>query len=125
MTKAEYLSRKPANEDALTADTHRYINNNYPELRGFYFHIPNESATNKMMRIKLFSMGLLPGVPDIMFLKPYTWMLELKMPNGTLSPKQKDLHKKWLNEGIPVETAYSKEQIIAALEKHLQLCPTK
>lgn len=119
MTQQEYLSKAAANEDALTAQTYMLINNNYPELRGFYFHIPNESATNKMMRIKLFSMGLLPGAPDIMFLKPYTWCLEIKMPNGTLSPKQRDLHKKWKNEGIPVETAYSKEEIIAALEKHI------
>jgi hypothetical protein len=122
MTRQEFLSKPAPNEDVLTADTHLFLNNNYPQLRGFYFHIPNESATNKMMRIKLFSMGILPGVPDIMFLKPYTWLLELKMPNGTLSPKQKALHQKWKNEGIIVETAYSKEQIIAALEKHLQPC---
>lgn len=119
MTKQEFLSKPAPNEDVLTADAHMFINNNYPELRGFYLHIPNESATNKMMRIKLFSMGLLPGAPDFMFLKPYTWLLELKMPNGTLSPKQKELHKKWKNEGIIVETAYSKEEIIAALEKHV------
>lgn len=120
MTREQYLTKPAPNEDVLTADTHLFINNNYPQLRGFYLHIPNESATNKMMRIKLFSMGLLPGAPDILFLKPYTWLLELKMPNGTLSPKQKALHEKWKNEGIIVETAYSKEQIINALEKHLQ-----
>jgi hypothetical protein len=119
MTKTEYLSRKPANEDALTADTHRFINNNYPQLRGFYLHIPNESATNVIIRMKLVAMGLLPGAPDFLFLKPYTWFLELKTERGSLSPKQRQLHEKWKQEGIIVETAYSKEEVAAIIEKHL------
>lgn len=119
MTKQEYLARQVNSEDALAADTHRYINNNYPELRGFYLHIPNESATNSLMRVKLFAMGILPGAPDFLFLKPYTWFLEIKMPNGALSPKQKELHKKWREAGMIVETAYSKDEIVNAIKKHI------
>lgn len=119
MTLQEFISKPAPNEDVLTSLTHRYINNNYPQLRGFYLHIPNESATNKLMRMKLVSMGLLPGAPDFLFLKPYTWFLELKMPTGSLSPAQKKLHPKWKDAGLIVETAWSKEQIIAALQKHV------
>jgi hypothetical protein len=119
MTQQQFLSKPAPNEDVLTADVHRYINNNYPQLRGFYLHIPNESATNAIIRMKLVAMGILPGAPDFLFLKPYTWFLELKTERGSLSPRQKALHEKWKSEGVIVETAYSKEEIIKALEKHV------
>lgn len=125
MTKAEYLSRPTPNEDVFTADTHRMINNNYPQLRGFYLHIPNESATSKEMRLKLSAMGLLPGAPDFLFLKPYTWFMELKMPTGSLSPAQKKLHPLWKDAGLIVETAWSKQEVLQIIEKHLAPCPTK
>lgn len=120
MTKQLFLIKPYFNEDQFTANVHMFINNNYPELRGFYFHIPNESATNVIIRMKLVAMGLLKGAPDFLFLKPYTWAMELKMPNGTLSPAQKKLHERWQVAGIPVETAYTPQQVIAALEKHIQ-----
>lgn len=121
MTKQEFLSISAPNEDVFTAQTHRYINNNYPALRGFYMHIANESATNVQIRQKLIAMGLLAGAPDFLFLKPYTWFLELKMPYGVISPKQKALHEKWKSEGIVVEVAYNKTDVIEIIEKHISL----
>lgn len=112
MTKEQFLTTPYSNEDQFTAATHRYINANYPELRHFYFHVPNESATSDAMRLKLAAMGVLPAVPDFVFIKPKLAFLELKMPNGTLSPKQKALHKLWLENGFFVYTAYSPLEVI-------------
>ena len=95
MTKEQFLAFIPQSEDQFQAATNQFINHNYPKMRHFYFHVPNESATSDLMRLKLYSMGVLPGVPDFIFLKPYTWTIELKMPNGTVSPKQKALHELW------------------------------
>ena len=119
MTKEQFLSKNYANEDVFTAAVHTYINHNYPEMRGFYFHVANESATNKLMRLKLHSMGLLSGVMDFCFVYPQLWFLELKMPNGILSPKQKALHQLWRSKGIIVEVAYNAEQVINILNNRL------
>lgn len=119
MTKQQFLTTIYANEDQFTAATHKYINHNYPALRGFYFHVANESATSAAMRIKLHSMGVLSGVMDFLFVYPKFWALELKMPNGKLSDKQKKLHDLWVSVGITVETAYNTEQVITAIERSL------
>jgi len=119
MTKQQFLTTIYANEDQFTAATHKYINHNYPALRGFYFHVANESATSMAMRLKLSALGLLAGVPDFLFVYPKFWALELKMPNGKLSDKQKYLHNHWASVGITVEVCYNAEQVITALERAL------
>jgi hypothetical protein len=119
MTQQQFLTTVYKNEDQFTAAVHKYINHNYPELRGFYFHVANESATNKLIRIKLHSMGLLAGCPDFCFIYPKLWFLELKMQDGKLSDKQKKLHKLWKSKGIIVKTAYTPDEVIDLLIKHL------
>ena len=121
MTLTDYLTHPYTNEDQFTAFTYRYINEAYPCLRHMFFHIANESATNAIIRIKLAGMGVLPGVPDFCFLLPYRWFLELKMPHGTLSPKQVALHQLWTSHGIPVHVAYTPAQVIIVLDNVLSL----
>jgi len=121
MTQQQFLTTVYNNEDQFTAATHKYINHNYPQLRNFYFHVANESATSAAMRIKLHSLGVLAGVPDILFVYPKFWALELKMQNGKLSDKQKYLHQLWKSKGITVETAYTPEQVITAIENNICL----
>jgi len=121
MTKQQFITQSYANEDQFTAAVHKYINHNYPQLRNFYFHVANESVTSMQMRLKLHSMGVLAGVPDILFVYPKFWALELKMPNGKLSDKQKYLHNHWQSKCITVETAYNAEQVITAIEKNICL----
>ena len=120
MTKQQFLTTIYANEDQFTAATHKYINHNYPELRGFYFHVANESATSMAMRVKLHSMGVLSGVPDFLFVYPKFWALELKMLNGKLSDKQKNLHNHWASVGITVEVCYNPEKVIESLERNIK-----
>jgi hypothetical protein len=116
MRKDQYL-KTYTNEASFTIATNRYINANYPHLRKFYFHIPNESATNAIIRIKLFNMGVLPGVPDFIFLKPQMWFMELKMPKGILSFKQKLLHEIWASNGVEIEICRTAEEVVETMAK--------
>lgn len=110
MTKQEFLSAKFANELQFSAAFHRYVNFNYPDLRHFYAHIPNENSH------KLLVVGVLPGYPDFVFHKPFCFHIELKMPNGTLSPKQKQLHSLWIDAGMKVFTCYNANDCVGVLK---------
>ena len=100
MTKEQYLSFIPKNEDQFQAATFRYINANYPKWRKLVFHVPNESATSDQMRMALKSKGVVPGIPDIVCMNPL-WAIELKMPKGTQSDAQKLIEQVWTEHGIP------------------------
>lgn len=116
MTAQDFI-RHYDDEEKFTTATHRYINANYPQLRHFYFHVPNESATNAVRRIILHNMGVLAGVPDFCFIRPHFWFMELKMPKGSLSPKQKALHERWKDMGIIVEVCRTPEEVIKTMVK--------
>lgn len=118
LSKQKYLSKEYDNEAVFTADTNMYISHNYAELRGMYYHIANESATSDLMRIKLFSMGVIPGVPDFRFELPRPgWYLELKVgKSGRLSPKQQQLHERWRRHGIIIHTAWTPGEVCKILE---------
>ena len=119
MTKQEFITTIYANENQFTAAVHSYINHNYPTMRKFYFHIPNETVGGMKIVMLRKAMGTLNGAPDFEFLLPYRWYLELKMPNGSLSPEQKKLHQLWKSKGIIIETAYNADDVINFLELHL------
>lgn len=118
MTKSEYIAYIPANEDQFQAATYKYINNNYPQLRGYFFHVPNESASSDLMRIKLASMGVIPGIPDIVCVNPI-FAIELKMPNGTQSPKQKRIEQLWSAKGIPFAVCWNANDVCFFLEQYV------
>jgi hypothetical protein len=117
LTRAKFAEMQFTAEDRFTSYTNMYVSQNYEVLRGMYFHIPNESATSDMMRIKLFSMGVMPGVPDFCFLLPKLWFLELKIPGGVVSKAQDKLHKRWKLEGFIVRMAYTPVEVIKNLEE--------
>jgi hypothetical protein len=116
MTKEQYINKKYSNEDQFTANTHRYINHNYPQLRNFYFHVPNENSAGEKMILKLYFLGTLAGVPDLIFIKPIFWCMELKMPKGVVSEKQKKLHSLWRSINVPIFVCYSPIEVCNALD---------
>lgn len=121
MTQQQFITTVYKNEDQFTAAVHSYVNHNYPQLRNMYFHVANESATSLQMRLKLSSMGVLAGCPDFCFIYPVLFFIELKIPNGTLSPKQKALHEIWKSKGIIIEVCYNPETVIEVLTKYILL----
>jgi hypothetical protein len=118
MTKTQYISLIFANESQFQAATFRYINNNYAKTRGLCFHVANESISSDLMRLKLKSMGLVAGIPDIVCIKP-AMGLELKMPNGKQSNKQKHIQKVWSDANIPFAVCYNAIEVCLFLESVL------
>lgn len=117
LTRARFLALTFQREDRFTASTNMYISHNYPQLNKLYFHIPNESATSDLMRLKLYAMGVLPGVPDFCFMEPYVWYLELKLPGKSLSTSQIQLHKIWGGRRIVIHTAWTPKEVCKLLEE--------
>ena len=110
MTKDQYLTKFYHNEDQFQAATFQYINAAYPSLRKLVFHIPNESATNDVIRMQLKSKGVVPGIPDIVCVKPL-FGLELKMSKGAQSEQQKLIQRVWSENGITYALCRSAEEV--------------
>jgi hypothetical protein len=114
MTKEKYLSYIPANEDQFSAATYQYINFNYPTLRRFLFHVPNEGSKSAKEGAKLKAMGVVSGIPDYICVKPL-FALELKMPNGKLSKSQQEIKELW-EQNVPYCVAYCAQDIVNFLK---------
>lgn len=113
MTKEQFLASNYKNEDQFQALVYIFINHNYPILRKFIFHVPNGGDRNAREGMKLKSMGVLPGCPDLVCVKPL-FALELKMPKGTQSPAQKQIQELW---GSMYYIAYSAKEVIDIIDK--------
>jgi hypothetical protein len=112
MTKEQFLTIDYKNEDQFQALVFTFINHNYPILRKFIFHVPNGGHRNAREGMKLKSMGVLPGCPDLICIKPL-FALELKMPKGVQSPAQKQIQDLW---GDIYHIAYSPKEVIDILD---------
>jgi len=118
MTKQQFLDLVFTTEDQFQAAAMRYINNNYPQTRKLCFHVPNESASSDLMRIKLAAKGVVPGIPDIVFVKP-VFGIELKLPTGSQSPAQKTIEQVWTAAGIPYYLCRNAAEVLSVLENVL------
>lgn len=118
MTEGRFLSLHGTfrTEDQFQAAFNMYVSHNYESLRHFYFHIPNEQKGGIKDVMRDRALGVLPGVPDFYFLKPLKWWLELKLPDGKLSQKQKDLHLLWGLNGEKIYTVWNPLQAVSILK---------
>jgi hypothetical protein len=55
-------------EDRIQQECYRWFHNTYPELRGLLFHVPNGGKRDGREAKKLKTMGVVPGVADLIFL---------------------------------------------------------
>lgn len=86
-------------------------------------HSANEGKFPVQFRVKLKSLGVLPGFPDWIFICPRarTFFLELKRPKqgrapaGVQSPAQKEFEEGVTRNGYRYYLAYTPEQIEAIL----------
>lgn len=66
-------------EDRIQADCFTWFNNTFPLLRGLLYHVPNGGTRNKMEAMKFKAMGVVAGIPDIVFhYKGKTYFFEFK-----------------------------------------------
>lgn len=88
-------------EAILQAECFKYAWNHYPQTRGMIFHVPNGGYRNKAEAVKFKAIGLVAGVPDIIFLwKGKTYFFEFKALNGTLSDSQVEWQRKAYENGF-------------------------
>lgn len=85
-------------EDKLQADCYMWFHHTYVNLRGCLYHVPNQLSGLVPMQVsnKLKSMGLYPGIPDLVFhFRARTYFFELKREGkkGVVSKAQEKVHK--------------------------------
>jgi hypothetical protein len=97
--------------------------------KGYWFTAFPAGGGGRIRGARLKAMGLKAGVPDVVVFglgltqeqrsiyceRPTVLWLELKAKTGSLSPAQRDVHKKLKNLGHRVETVKTLEQVETAL----------
>jgi hypothetical protein len=83
----------------------------------FAFHPANSGWRSPVEAAILKGMGVRAGVPDIIAIKGgRCYALELKVPDGRLTPVQRDAHAALAAAGATVEVAYGLDDALARLE---------
>lgn len=82
-------------EEQLQAQIFQYHWNNYPEERGLLFHV-QQKARNAIEGAKFRALGVVPGVSDLIYLKPggLPVLIELKTETGPQSESQRSWQNK-------------------------------
>lgn len=115
---SEVLGKKPkkSDEDRLQMSLVDYLR--WAGRKDVLFwHTPNGGARSKATAGKLKGMGVLPGVPDLIFLFPDATIacLELKIPGGTVSPAQTAFIEHCERIGVMAAVAYGFDQAVEVL----------
>lgn len=100
---------KGQSEEALQQKCYYWFHNNYPDLRGLLFHIPNGGSRSSSEGKKFKLVGVIPGVADLCFLyNSQAYFIELKKDAfSKQSKKQKDWEDKVSSQGFFYEVIYS------------------
>lgn len=81
-------------EARVQAESFQWFNNSFPHLRGLMYHVPNGELRDPITANKLKAMGVVPGIPDIVFhYRSRTYFFEFKKPNEKPTEDQLDIHK--------------------------------
>jgi hypothetical protein len=119
--------KRRAPEAAFQCQVAEYLSKALPE--GYWFTAFPAGGGGRIRGAQLKRMGLKAGVPDVVVFglgltqeqrsiyceRPTVLWLELKAKTGSLSPAQRDVHKKLKNLGHRVETVKTLEQVETAL----------
>ena len=98
-------------EAKLQAECFQWAWNTFPETRLMIFHVPNGGSRNKLEAFRFQAMGVIAGVPDIVFLwKGKAYLFEFKSPKGVTKDKQTNWHAKAQHNGFPVKTIKTEEE---------------
>ena len=98
-------------EERIQQECYRWFNNEFPELRGLLFHVPNGGARNGREAAKLKTMGVYPGVSDFLFLMNGTcFCIELKTETGSQSDSQIEWEETVKNQGFSYEVVKSLDE---------------
>jgi hypothetical protein len=123
MTRNQLLAKTYKSEDAFQADFVRFWNTQHYCLKAILFHVPNQATYQNS---KYLAMGVLAGIPDLIILMPnsQTLLVELKLPNGSLSPAQKRVHKALQATQHVYAVVYTPTQLFEFLDPFLCVLDT-
>lgn len=107
-------------EAAIQAKCFQWFHNSHEHLRGLLYHVPNGEYRDKITATKLKAMGVVPGIPDMVFhYNSNTYFFEFKKPkSGKASENQKKIHEKLEEQGFAVwiiEDFYRFKDVIFSL----------
>jgi hypothetical protein len=87
--------KRKLSEAKIQADCFLWFNNSFPHLRGLLYHVPNGEKRDPVTANKLKAMGVVAGIPDIVFhYRARTYFFEFKKPEtGKASKAQKKVHE--------------------------------
>lgn len=132
--KPEWKINSYKNEDQFQAAAIMFISQLFPRLRFKVFHPKNEGYIRRLTeetdeeyrKVKMIeggknkAKGVLSGVMDILIVhNGILYKIELKQPEGSLSPAQEELITIWNKDctEIPVRVCYTLEQVLLYCEK--------
>lgn len=82
-----------------------------PQTRHLFFHVGNGGQRNKIEAMQMKASGLVPGIPDMLFLwNGKLHAFEFKTLAGRLSPDQVKVHQAWLAHRVHVHVVRDIEQ---------------
>lgn len=83
----------------------------------FCFHVPNGGFRTAIEAAIFKSVGLIPGIPDLLFIySGRLYALELKAKGGRLSSTQAETHERMRRAGAIVATATGIDEALGYLE---------
>jgi hypothetical protein len=81
-----------------------------------WHHVPNGEQRSKKTAQRLKSLGVQPGVADLLFLiDGHSWAVELKTTTGTQSKAQADYQERFERAGGTYRIVFGLEQAISIL----------
>lgn len=99
----------------------------YPMYARLLFAIPNGGARNEITGSLLKAEGVVAGVPDLMLavadpeLRVQCGLfIEMKAPNGKVTPRQAEMHKLLKAQFYEVVVCYSFDDFKQAIEDYLR-----
>lgn len=111
------MNEKTQSEDQIQSKFFIQAYNQYPQIRGLLFSVPNGGSRNAIEAMKFKSTGLTPGVPDMILLwdgKVYGF--EFKSATGRLSEAQVKIHLTWAKAGVQVFVFRSDSEALLQLQ---------
>ncbi|GGD30983.1 VRR-NUC domain-containing protein [Aureimonas glaciei] len=106
-----------AREDAIHAGIVQYIRLCHPDC--LVWHTPNGGRRDKREAAKLKWLGVLPGVPDLIIMRPMglVYFMEVKGPKGVLSADQNAFRNHCERHAVPWALVHSIDEAREALKR--------
>lgn len=108
-------------EDSLQIAVADYLRIAAPDL--LWFHVANERKCSPQRGDMLKLMGVLAGVPDLVFVLPdgHVGFIELKAGKGRLSKAQDEFFERALHIGARCHVARSVDDVESIMRYHLRV----